>query len=491
MKKTGYGEQSLAIHKLQRARDVLAGKDIHESTSEYHQFHPDVISFADGEGMRRAHPEVILAGLEAILETEVTSLEKYFFLKRFEPLDDAIQQRFLAEGLLPTLATQLCISSGTSHLFHAIFASVDVQDTVVLTPPGFYHSLANWCKWHKSSLACISTSVDHQFKLTSADLLRWLDGNKTPAKVLVLFNPTYTGAVYTQDELADLASIIHSRGLIVIEDCLFMDTVYDDDKKVPHLGELELMKNHVVTLHGVSKAYGLANIRIGWACGPQSLITKMNEYVGATLVDPPHVCKAMALEAITMEDSYLERNRHVLKERKNVILNCVQQMNRIIHATVNGLANDDKIAICYEPESGHSILLSFNFLKGMRTELGFFIEDSIDVVRYFLHQGRVALSPGLSMGFDDCTVRISYGCVGLSEMYPSAIVAERMILEQFLSSNHRVDNWSKADILAKYEQHQSESLLEGNKVLEDGLMNRLLPTLVGLLKYNNVQIVTS
>lgn len=180
------------------------------------------------------------------------------------------------------------------------------------------------------------------------------------------------------------------------------------------------MKDLAVTIHGVSKTYGLANLRIGWACGAKHFIDKMNFYVSATQVDVAHVIKVMALKALDSPVDYLNQNSAELRERVILIDKLVRRINEKYNHT------PFKLEIVYQPESGHSILLDFKSLIGLDCEFDFQIKNSIDITNYFLRNAKVALSPGLSMGFDEPGImRISFGCIGLSNMYESSLKAEK------------------------------------------------------------------
>lgn len=487
-------EPQTAIKNLQRARNALAGVDIEGNEVHPHQFSEGVISFADGEGMRRPHPSTLVAGLHALLETEITSLEKYFFLDRFKPLDKKIEEMFIREGINKDTARNICISTGTSHLFNAFFHSLSLDKDIVLTAPGYYHSLANWCNLNNGILDIVKTSPQNNYKIKKSDLLNWVINNNKKPKALVLFNPTYTGALYSEEELEEISEFVEQYDLQVIEDSLFMYTKYDNNNNIHHLGNLDNVKENVVTIQGASKAYSLANMRIGWACGSTEIIQKMNFYVGATQVDAPHIAKCMALQSLEAPKLYLQENVDELKLRANLIVSLIDEINIEVDREFGDLIKGNILDIVYNPEAGHSILISFNKLRGLETEFGYTIKDSIDITRYFLTKCKVALSPGLSMGFDDCTMRISFGCVGLSHTYESSTEIEKaLILREALKINkiNKEDFKSletleiqEEQLLSDYSEKQIKSFEKGREFIEEGISTRLKLAIMSLILFN-------
>src|ERR1700743_1672698 len=85
---------------LGACRDVLAGKDAFGKKCFPGMFDEGVISFSHGEGMRRPHPLVIIAGMEALTNIDIASIENYLFLQNCGELDDGVRMKF-SESAIP------------------------------------------------------------------------------------------------------------------------------------------------------------------------------------------------------------------------------------------------------------------------------------------------------------------------------------------------------------------------------------------------------
>jgi aspartate aminotransferase len=389
--------------RLARCRAALGGLDRSGAKTAPSMFDPDVISFAHGEGVRRPHPGVVAAGVDALLDSGAGALEDYQFLRRWRPLEDRIIGYFAGGGIDGLTSDHLCIDSGTSRLFCAFLHAVTVPGDTVLAARTYYHLLIGWCDLFGLRLECVPTAAADDYKLTAAALEDWYRCHPgARARAVILFNPTQTGAVYAAAELASLADALRSRGLAVLEDTVFRFTEYPGVMPPPFLASFD-PGGQIVTVGGGSKAYGLANVRIGWACGAPRLMEQMRGHAYTTGVTVPHVAQAMAAAALAAPHTYALRNSAECDLRARSI--------------ASFFGGSSGVRVAHLPHAGHSILLDLNAYLGMRTPAGRRVTDSADLVRHLLEVGRVAVSPGLASGFDDLTVRLCFGCVGARHTY--------------------------------------------------------------------------
>lgn len=483
--------------KLLRARRVLAGYNDEGIKVHPSMFDADVISFSHGEGMRRPHPSVIAAGIRALLDTRESSLENYLFLKRYRPLDEAITRSFTREGIDGETASHLCMDSGTTRLFCGFLYAVVRPGDVVLAAPTFYHPLASWCDIAGVRLVCVPTRRENDYKLTVADIDYWLSSQtydkELRLRALCLFNPTMSGAVYTNTELIELAEFICENNLVAIEDTIFRHTEYDPEIVPRHLASYPGMSDRVVTVDGGSKAYSLANVRIGWGCGPQRIIDEMNYYTLATLATVPHLSKAMALAALQAPDSYLRGNAVECRERAQLIMHLIARSNKLVVDAVGVAPETPFMEVEHAPKAGHSILVSFNGLQGMALPDGSILRDSIDLTRYLLTEAKVSVSPGLSCGFDDCKVRLSFGCVGLEHTYQETCVFEMMAaLEEVAKHFNSVLPLRELDALLNcfdkkqedYPERLTSGFAAGRRQITEALLERMVPAIAKLTVQN-------
>jgi aspartate aminotransferase len=412
--------QPALIDRLRSARQVLGGLDAGGMRAHPSMFDPQVISLAHGDGIRRPHATAVAAGVAALLETEIASLEDYTFLRRHEEFEAAVSADFVRAGIPADIAGNVCVDSGTTRIFAAFLQAVTSPDDIVGVPRSFYHPLPSWCELSQVNLELIATTGTADYKLTPAALDDWYHRHETARpRALFLFNPTQTGALYSHDEMAAIAEVIRRTGLLVLEDSVFAGTEFPGQAKACHLVAVAPdIADRVVTLKGGSKAYNLANMRIGWGCGPVDLIGAMNDYAVTTTVTVPFVAKAMALAALRAPDSYLAENARECRDRAALITTLVGECNAIVGG------EEPLLTVAHQPQAGHAILLAAPGLAGRRLPDGSTIDHSIDLARFLLSAASVAVSPGYSLGFDGTEIRVVFGSVGLKHTYPPAAAGE-------------------------------------------------------------------
>jgi aspartate aminotransferase len=483
-----------------RARDAISAADDESGNGGW--MNPDVISLAHGEGVRRPHHSVVAAGVRALLDTEESSLDNYLYLRSFPAFEEELKATFKKAGIPEDAAENLCIDSGNTRLFLAFFHAVGDAGDVFLVPQGYYQAVNMWADISSVHLETVETQRSNDYKFTRADLedfyRRHVDtGEIRTPKGIILFSPSYTGAVYGREELADIAEFIEERDLLVLEDAIFRGTEFAGNSSV-HLASLPKMSQRVVTINGGSKAYGLANIRIGWGCGPKFVIDRMNYYTMATSITVPHIAKAMAFAALRAPVEYLQGNIAECMARADLVATLIDEINEKV-ATALGFEPDQPLlTVAHHPKASHSVLVSCEGMADLVTPEGVKISDSVDVTKHFLRTAKVCLSPGVSNGFTDCTVRIAFGCLGWEHTYAYPRHAEFVssaaaLLATFQPelSDGEVDErlraagvepeWSSAD-------HLNPGFQGGREELTEAIQRRLGPAVVRLALANSEEL---
>lgn len=115
-----------------------------------------------------------------------------------------------------------------------------------------------------------------------------LEASITPrTKVLMLNFPTNpTGAVAPVETLQEIARICIKHDLIVLTDEIYSELRYDGKPHVS-IASLPGMKERTLLLHGFSKAFAMTGFRLGYACGPEPLISAMMKFISIPCSAPP------------------------------------------------------------------------------------------------------------------------------------------------------------------------------------------------------------
>ncbi|NJM16694.1 MAG: aminotransferase class I/II-fold pyridoxal phosphate-dependent enzyme, partial [Bacteroidales bacterium] len=91
-------------------------------------------------------------------------------------------------------------------------------------------------------------------------------------RALLLCSPSNpTGSVYSKEELHEIAKVIGKhQDIFIVTDEIYEHITFDT--KHVSIALFEEVKDRVVVVNGVSKAYAMTGWRIGYMAGPQWLI---------------------------------------------------------------------------------------------------------------------------------------------------------------------------------------------------------------------------
>jgi len=486
-----------AIGNFRRGRDAISGLDEHGQITTAGWFDPDVISLAHGEGIRRPHPTVVAAGVTAVLDSTKNSLDNYLYLRQNQDFESALVELFAKQGIPEDIASNLGIDSGVTRLFFGFFHAVAEPGDVFLTAQSYYQGINMWCDMAKVQLESVETSADRDHKLTRDTLEAWYDRYVTTGRVkaprgVILFNPSYTGALYDAEELRELSAFIEEHDLVVLEDAIFYRTEFPGNESV-RLASLPGMAERVVTVDGGSKAYGLANTRIGWACGPAAIMERINYHTMVTSMTITSQAKAMALAAINAPSAYLEANALECSARAALVADLVDAVNTDVASALGFSPRMPFLRVAHQPKSGHSMLINGNGMRGLTLPGGSAIDDSTDVTRYFLRTEKVCFSPAISNGFTDCTLRVSFGCLGSEHTWAHSRAAETQAAAIALLQ-HADPSVGRADLAQRLQaagitsaaisDGVGETFAEGRSLIREAFENRISAAAVRLALAN-------
>ncbi|WP_372425778.1 TIGR01459 family HAD-type hydrolase [Salinarimonas chemoclinalis] len=451
---------SEAYFALQRARRALLGDDDPGSRPRSTMFDADVVSFAHGEGVRRAYPEALAAIARALHDPDAAPLENYMFLRRFPALEAAIGDEMVSAGVPRTAAANVVVDAGTTRLIIAALDLMTEPGDTVVTFSGFYHPLAAWCAYRNLDFRVVPTSAEEGHRPSAARLEAALAARpcRRPP-VLLLFNPTMTGALCGREEIEAIAAVVARRGMWAIEDALFANCEFDESARSARLAATAAGER-VLTVAGASKLHGLANMRIGWGCGAQELIGPLRDFVTAGSATIPHLAKVAALEALRAPADYTRRNVQEVRERLDLIAETIVDLDARLRAETG--RNAPLVRVAHRPQAGHSLLLDFGGFAEAARAGGLAFADSADLTRWFLDESKVAFSPAQSHGFGGFHLRVNVASVGTRLTYPASVAVEAAW----------DGRWSPAHAAA-YE----EGFAEGRAMIAEALTRRVEPAM--------------
>ena len=323
------------------------------------------------------------------------------------PLIQAIADRFEKDNGLKFCESEIAVGAGLKQIIFAAFcATIDEGDEVIVPAP-YWVSYPDIAQLFGAKTVKVRCAPEIGFKMTP----KQLESALTPrTKWVVLNSPNNpTGAVYSLGELAALGAVIaeHSS-CIVLSDEIYEHFVFAGSDFSTFLEANPNLRERVLTANGVSKVYALAGLRIGYAAGPQELISNIKCVISQDTSCTASISQAAAIAALAGDQSEIPRNRLVYQHRRDRL---VQGLNK-----VRGIE-------CREPEGAFYAFASVAGLIGATTEDGQTLETDSDVASYFVRAAQVAtiageaygMSPYLRMSFAVSDTVIDEACVRIEQ----------------------------------------------------------------------------
>mmetsp|Transcript_12641 Transcript_12641/g.25907 ORF Transcript_12641/g.25907 Transcript_12641/m.25907 type:complete len:385 (-) Transcript_12641:2716-3870(-) len=185
------------------------------------------------------------------------------------------------------------------RIFCAPGATAGGGDAIMVTPPtyGMYKVCAN-----VNDVAIQTVPLTPDFDLKVPEILQAVTSE---TKLLFICSPgNPTAKSIPLSDIRTIASSPEYKGLVIV------DEAYVDFSTVPSATSLVTEFDNVVVLQTLSKAFGLAGIRCGFAIGPSDVIQLMNN------VKAPYNVNKLTSDAA----ANALRNTHVLKKNVKEVL---------------------------------------------------------------------------------------------------------------------------------------------------------------------------
>ncbi|KSV57872.1 aminotransferase class I/II-fold pyridoxal phosphate-dependent enzyme [Acetivibrio ethanolgignens] len=267
---------------------------------------------------------------------------------------------------------------GSEAIDVALRVMVDPGDEVLIPEP-CYVSYLPCVQLAYGVPVTIELQEKNQFKLTKEELLAAIT-DKT--KILVMpFPNNPTGAVMTREELQEIADVVIEKDLFVISDEIYAELTYSGEHC--SIGSLPGMKERTIVINGFSKSFAMTGWRLGYAAGPENIISQMVKVHQFAIMCAPTTSQYAAVEALRNGAADVERMKSAYDQRRRFLIERFKEM---------GLD-------CFEPFGAFYVFPSIKKF-GMTSE---------EFATRLLQEEKVAVVPGTAFG--ECGegfVRISY-----------------------------------------------------------------------------------
>ncbi len=347
----------------------------------------DIIGLGAGEPDFDTPENIKKAAIQAIKDGDT----KYTPVDGTPELKKAIKAKFKRENNLDYELDEISVGTGGKQIiFNAFAVSLNDSDEVIIPAPYWvtYPDVVNYFNGKPIFVQC---GEESGFKITPQQLENTINQS---TKWFILNSPSNpTGSCYTKNELLELANILKKYPHVnIMTDDLYEHLIYDDNEFHTFASIAPELKERILTLNGVSKAYAMTGWRIGYAGGNASLIKAMGKLQSQSTSNPTSISQAAAVEALNGDNSFIAERAKVFKGRRDFLINEFTSMNGIT---------------CRVPEGAFYVFPSCKGVIGKVDESNNKINNDEEFTTSLLEHAGVAVVQGSAFGLEGY-FRISY-----------------------------------------------------------------------------------
>ena len=306
----------------------------------------------------------------------------------YPALRNAIVDKLKKQNGLDYTADQITVSNGAKHSIVNVLLCIINEGDEVIIPAPYWVSYAEQVKISEGTNVILDTVIEDDFKVTPEQVKNAI----TPkTRAIMLCSPSNpTGSVYSKDELEAIADVLaqHER-IIIISDEIYEHINYIG--KHESIAQFSNVKDRVVLVNGVSKAYAMTGWRLGYIAAPLWIAKAVTKLQGQFTSGATAVAQIASITALTGDQGPTQEMNKAFHRRRDLVLGHLD--------TIDGVK-------CSVPEGAFYVFPDMSQYFGKSVE-GQEIKDSGDLCMYLLESGHIATVPGSAFGAPDC-IRISF-----------------------------------------------------------------------------------
>ena len=304
-------------------------------------------------------------------------------------------------------ANEILIAAGGRPLIYTLYyAIVDKNDKVIYSVPSWNNN--HYVHFTEGKHVVIEATRENNFMPLAADIKPHIKD----AVLIALCSPLNpTGTVFKKEELEKICDMVleensrrsnDEKKLYVMYDQMYWTLTFGDTVHYNPVSLRPAMKDYTIFIDGISKAFAATGVRVGWALGPEHVLSKMkaiNSHIGAWSPMAEQNATAKFLLQKNAIDEYLLNFKKELEERLQLIYEGFQQLKS------EGFSVD-----ACSPQAAIYLTIQLS-LVSKRTNNGDSLLTQADVTSYILNEAKLAVVPFYAFGApkDSDWYRLSVG----------------------------------------------------------------------------------
>ncbi len=346
----------------------------------------DVIGLGAGEPDFDTPENIKQAAIKAINDGDT----KYTAVDGTPALKKAIVEKFKKENNLDYTADQITVGAGGKHvIYNAMMATLNEGDEVIVPAP-YWVSYPDIVLLAGGKPVVMECDEKQSFKINPSDLEKFI----TPkTKWIILNSPSNpTGACYSENDIREIAKVLEKHPHVyILSDDIYEHVTYEGFKFFT-IAQIEGLKERVLTMNGVSKAYSMTGWRIGYAAGPKEIIKAIAKIQSQSTTNPSSISQAASVEALSGTQDFIKIRADSFQKRRDFVVKALNDIDGIE---------------CLNPDGAFYVFPSCKGLMGKKDTNGKEIKSDTDFVQSLLENSGIAVVQGSAFGLEGF-FRISY-----------------------------------------------------------------------------------
>ncbi|MCB0733745.1 MAG: pyridoxal phosphate-dependent aminotransferase [Bacteroidetes bacterium] len=306
----------------------------------------------------------------------------------YPDLRQAIADKFRTQNQLEYTADQVVVSCGAKHsIMNVIMALINPGDEVIIPAP-YWVSYPEMVKLAEGVPVFLRSDISTDYKFRIEDLERTLNRR---SKLFLFSSPCNpSGSVFSSDELHEIARVLAKHpDILVISDEIYEHLQYGQSHT--SIGSFPELKDRVITVNGLSKAFAMTGWRIGYIGAPTWVAKACEKLQGQFTSGANSIAQRAAITAISGSLDETKRMCEIFEQRRELLFKGLMDIPGFV-------PNHPKGAFYIFPD----VHTYFGKSYGDYT-----INNAGDLCIYLLSEAHVSVVSGAAFGNPEC-IRVSY-----------------------------------------------------------------------------------
>jgi len=224
----------------------------------------------------------------------------------------------------------IIIGNGATELIHYFSSSFVKKKTIIPSPTFCEYELASRRKGAK----IIYSKVKKDFQIDSEFIVKNSNNPNNDITTIFLCNPNNPTGKDSKNQVIEVLEKIDKKIIILLDES-YVEFINDKQKKRSNYF-INLIKeyNNIVIIRSLTKTWGLAGLRVGYAVSNKKIVDKMKNHIIAWNVNG--LAQIAAREALK-DKEYLKHTKEIIEKEKEKCFKRLGKNNKIklVHTDVN------------------------------------------------------------------------------------------------------------------------------------------------------------